>query len=186
MLPMWLPSGLVNIKYATDEDMTLDNLGNLINTDRYHKKISVSDHCYITTLICAKLLKGYAEISENRRNKIIVQCLFHDCEEAFTGDIPTPLKTEEIKNVGDKLRKEIFNYLSLETEITESEKDVIKFCDFCALIYEIKDYEHFNRLFKTILLEELNTRIIKVRLEDRFEFLSWIGLSYDKIKLVNE
>ena len=54
---------------------------------------SVAEHSWRISLM-AMLLAGEEEFKELNMNKVIRMCIIHDLGEAFTGDIPTFLKTD--------------------------------------------------------------------------------------------
>lgn len=61
---------------------------------------SVAEHCWMTALM-AYLIKD--EFPEADMDKVIKMCLIHDLGEAFTGDIPSFLKTADDEKREDDL-----------------------------------------------------------------------------------
>ena len=57
------------------------------------RKESVADHSWRIALT-AMLLEGVPEFADYDMSRVVRMCLIHDLGEAFTGDIPTFLKTE--------------------------------------------------------------------------------------------
>ena len=191
MLPMWLPDGLVDLEKFSDNEITFENLCNLINVKRawgYGKGISVLDHSYMATIICAKFLSD-SDYSINERNSIILSCMFHDIEESYTGDIPTPLKSKDIRVIGDDVRNKIIDYLNLPKP-TDEEYDIIKLCDIISLIDEVSGgYPNYEELYEKILEKELINKIRKVtkvkKIHNIYEVLKWIfgeyGILYTRL-----
>ena len=63
---------------------------------------SVADHSWRLALF-ALLLSGEAEYADYDMDRVIRMCLIHDLGEAFTGDIPTFVKTEAQGETEDDL-----------------------------------------------------------------------------------
>ena len=61
------------------------------------RKESIADHSWRITLM-ALLLKDEEEFKDADMNKVMHMCLIHDLGEAFTGDIPSFLKSTENEN----------------------------------------------------------------------------------------
>ncbi len=66
------------------------------------RKESVADHSYRMTLM-AMLLTDEEEFANVDMNRVIRMCLIHDLGEAFTGDIPTFLKTDSDAETEDRI-----------------------------------------------------------------------------------
>ena len=66
------------------------------------RRESVADHSWRVSLM-AMLLADEPEFAQVDINRVVRMCLIHDLGEAFTGDIPTFLKTEQDGAVEDDL-----------------------------------------------------------------------------------
>ena len=98
---------------------------------------SVAEHCWLAALM-AYFLKD--EFPEADMNKVMRMCLLHDLGEAFTGDIPSFLKTGEDESKEDALLAEWV--ASLPPEFSE---------EMAALYREIEQRETLEaRIFKAI------------------------------------
>ena len=64
------------------------------------RRESVAEHCWMAALM-AYFLKD--EFPEADMDRVIKMCLIHDLGEAFTGDIPSFLKTKEDEEKEDRL-----------------------------------------------------------------------------------
>lgn len=80
------------------------------------RKESVADHSWRLALI-ALLLENEPEFAEVDMDKVIRMCLIHDLGEAFTGDIPSFLKSEDASNNEDKI------YLDWVKSFPENDRD---------------------------------------------------------------
>ena len=66
------------------------------------RRESVAEHCWRMTLM-AMLLTGIDEYADIDMNRVIRMCLIHDLGEAFTGDIPTFLKSDSQAETEDEI-----------------------------------------------------------------------------------
>ena len=138
---MWMPNGIVDCDSISEEDFTFDNFSNLCHTNRAwavnsDKFWPVTNHCYLTSLICSHLLRN-GELSLDEKQKAIIYSMFHDIEETFTTDIPHPFKHKEIKTLSDDMRNSILGFLKLE--YTETSKNIVGLCDILSLYWEVKN-----------------------------------------------
>ena len=69
------------------------------------RRESVAEHCWRMTLM-AMLLEGEEEFRSFDMSRVIRMCLIHDLGEAFTGDIPTFMKTKGNEKTEDALYHE--------------------------------------------------------------------------------
>ena len=72
---------------------------------------SVAEHSWRIALM-AMLLKGEESFADTDTDKVIQMCLIHDLGEAFTGDIPTFLKTNGDAEIEDDLFHQWVNSFS--------------------------------------------------------------------------
>lgn len=79
----------------------------------------------------------------NDKPQLLIKALIHDAHEAYTGDIPSPVKKipelyETFKCIEMRLDHAILSHLGL-SEVTDDEKVVIKYCD--KLAQSIEGYQ---------------------------------------------
>lgn len=77
-------------------------------------------------------------------SKLLLKALFHDGHEAYTGDIPSPIKRipelkQTIALIEGRLDHAIFSKLGLD-ELSESERKLVTFCDKLAQSIEAYQY----------------------------------------------
>lgn len=99
---------------------------------------SVAEHSWMMTLM-AFFIKD--EFPEADMDKVIRMCIIHDLGEAFTGDIPTFLKTKENENTEETLLNEWLNSLPeiQKNEMTELFLEMQKRETIEAKIYKAID-----------------------------------------------
>ncbi len=126
------------------------------------RKESVADHSWRISLM-AMLISGEEEYKDVDMNRVIRMCLIHDLGEAFTGDIPTLLKS-----TGD-----------------ESKEDDI-FLNWVETFPEPQRSEWLGLLREMIAQETLEARIYKsldkleaVIAHDESDIKTWLPLEYD-------
>ena len=99
---------------------------------------SVAEHSWRICLM-AYLVKD--EFPEVDMDKVIRMCIIHDLGEAFTGDIPSFLKTEEDSNKEDEI---LFNWVAtlpepFKTEMKELYEEMIRLETMEAKVYKCMD-----------------------------------------------
>lgn len=99
---------------------------------------SVAEHCWLTTLMAFFLRDEFPEAD---MNKVMHMCLIHDLGEAFTGDIPTFLKTEANEDTEEHLLLDWVNTLpeSYRTEMTALYEEMSRLETAESKIYKALD-----------------------------------------------
>ena len=123
---------------------------------------SVADHSWRIALM-AMLLAGVEEFQDVDMNKVIRMCLIHDLGEAFTGDIPTFLKTQSDAAKEDTL---------LDTWVATFPAPQRQ--EFQALLAEMNAQETVeSKLYKS--LDKLEALIS----HNKSDLSTWLPLEYD-------
>jgi hypothetical protein len=195
---MWLPSGIVDCDNFKEKDITFDNMANLCYTQRAWANVaginwSVSNHSYLSAIICAHLLRN-KEWVEIDRHRAIVLTLLHDSEEVFVTDIPTPFKSRDIKQIGDNIRNMIFKFFVVEsTEYDQKERlnSAVELADILSLFWEVKHgYKHWKDVGIGCIKPRLITRCRRIIYHDIYpssvkDTFEWVGIddliSWDEI-----
>lgn len=191
---MWLPSGIVDCSNFKNSDITFDNLANLCYTQRAWSNVtslnwSVSNHAYLSAIICAHLLRN-DELNKEDKYRAIVTTLLHDSEESFITDIPTPFKSDETRKVGDNIRSMIFDFLGIEGTSNDLDADrrirriksVVELADIISLFWEVKHgYKHWESAgydcILPVLIERCRRMIyFDIRVTSIAETLKWVGI----------
>ncbi len=84
----------------------------------YHAE-TVSEHLHHTVLMTV-LLKKYLDLDIDWE-KVYILAAIHDMGEAYTGDIPHPIKTEEDKNIEMEYLRDILKIFGVESLLDEIE-----------------------------------------------------------------
>ncbi len=122
-----------------------------------HDAASIAQHCLIATFLMFDLCRN---LPKPLRVVSLLHALFHDAHEAYTGDIPMPLKTtlrdmwaasiekeepqgdvlvfDPIKTVEIKLDRAIWGAFKLEPP-TEEIRSRVRECDRMAIALEMRD-----------------------------------------------
>ncbi|MBQ1490754.1 MAG: HD domain-containing protein [Blautia sp.] len=131
-------------------------------TIREGRAESVADHSYRLALF-AMLVAGEEEFSSLDRDKLLRMCLIHDLGEAFTGDIPTFLKTELDAGKEDAIfERWVSTFPSPQREEWE------------ALLLEMKEQQTKEaKLYKA--LDKLEALIS----HNESDISTWLPLEYD-------
>ena len=121
---------------------------------------SVAEHSWRISLMAMLLTKEFPEAD---MNKVIRMCLIHDLGEAFTGDIPTFLKTDADAAVEDDL------YLRWVGTMPEDARG-----EFSALLAEMEAQETLEaKIYKA--LDKLEALIQ----HNESDISTWLPLEYD-------
>ncbi len=126
------------------------------------RKESVADHSWRITLM-ALLLENEPEFRDVDMNKVLRMCLIHDLGEAFTGDIPSFLKSTDAAQKEDEL------YLNWVASFPERDREA-----WLSLLNEM------------IALESVEARVYKAldKLEaivshNESDLSTWLPLEYE-------
>jgi hypothetical protein len=152
---------LINVTNPSPDDIVLQDIawalsriprfaGHTITETVYN----VAQHSVYVAKLASELLKSSEDFNLDQStwdsvlnicsvgdtNQFLLKALLHDAHEAYTGDIPSPIKKipelrETFKLIESKLDHAILSGLSL-SEVTEDEKIVIKYCDKLAQAIE--------------------------------------------------
>ncbi len=149
---------LVNVTNPSADSILLDDIawalsriprfaGHTITEIPYN----VAQHSVYVATLMEELLKSHEDFNldfevkkslEKIHNNVdvLMKALLHDAHEAYTGDIPSPIKKipelqETFKLIEQKLDHAIRTQFELD-ELTDAEKTVIKYCDKLAQAIE--------------------------------------------------
>lgn len=126
------------------------------------RRESVADHSWRISLM-AMLMTGIEEFRNTDMNKVIRMCLIHDLGEAFTGDIPTFIKSDKDASKEDSL---FFDWIRGFPEPQQTE--------WFALLDEMGRMETTEaRLYKAL------DRLEAVISHNESDISTWLPLEYD-------
>lgn len=126
------------------------------------RKESVADHSWRTALL-AMLISSEDEFKDVDMNKVIRMLLIHDLGEAFTGDIPTFLKTGEDADTEDQIFMKWVN--------TFPEKNRKEWTDLLTEMNALETTE--AKIYKAI------DKMEAVISHNESDIASWLPLEYD-------
>ena len=149
----------VNVTRPLQEDISLEDIawalsriprfaGHTITETLYN----VAQHSVYVSILAAELMVSREDfifddeavwesvLNIVDKKELFIKALIHDAHEAYTGDIPSPIKKipelyETLKLIEMRLDHAILSNLQL-SEVTEDEKVVIKYCDKLAQAIE--------------------------------------------------
>ncbi len=126
------------------------------------RRESVAEHSWRMTLM-AMLIAGEEEFRHDDMDRVIRMCLIHDLGEAFTGDIPTFLKTEGNEKTEDQLYQEWVS--TFPSPLKETFRDLLE--EMAALqTREARIYKALDKLEAVIQHNES-------------DISTWLPLEYD-------
>lgn len=168
---------------------------------------NLAEHSLQVALVAHALaiIKNKFYQGEVNPEKIAVLAMYHDCNEIFTGDLPTPIKYfnskitqayKEIERLADlhlvellppELQDEFSPYL-LSEKWDETEKHIVKQADvICAYIKAQNEYEHHGNQEFFSALERLEGMLLTWHSDEMEYFLNVFvpsfGQSLDEIAL---
>lgn len=151
---------------------------------------SLAEHSFWVQMIAFHIAQHYK--LEVDYGKLAWYAMFHDVAEIMTGDIPTPLKTETIKEEADRLESlaaEKFQSWGIDTErfvgynhrdTTDLESRITKCADFISSIV----YSTEEALIGNLSMKEVKARTFKKF--RRFVQLDWEKDLYQAILVMSD
>lgn len=135
---IFTPQGILE---EVEQHPNLDFLMNIFNIPRafgvsgFGGNWSVGMHSFAAALI-AVFWSNFNNYPKEKRDKLVVQALFHDMHEAVTGDILPMFKSKEVKGSLNQIQGNIMAAMHISED--PSLKIDLKVIDLVAFLYEIK------------------------------------------------
>lgn len=108
---------------------------------------SVAEHSVHVSLLVEKMSIETWNISEDEGSitNLCMYALFHDAHEAFTGDIPSPIKRLPelrpiLKTIEHRLDRAIMGMCGCVKPLPEKQLAIVKHCDLLALAIEAQHF----------------------------------------------
>ncbi len=124
-----------------EKNPNLDFLMNVFNISRafgvsgFGNSWNVGQHSFAVALIAFFWAK-FNRFDGAKRDRLVTLAILHDTHEAVTGDVLPMLKSDEVRQVLDRIQENIMKALGVEDD--KSLKVDMKIADMIAFLYEIK------------------------------------------------
>lgn len=109
------------------------------------------------------VLRIWVELFGPPSPEVSVAILFHDCGEIVTGDLPFPVKSDnlDLKTAANRVESEALNtsiplYHEMVDGLTEEQKKHIKICDLCEMLEQGYHERHLGNRYGELIVDNVS------------------------------